>query len=138
MPADRQRTLRALEVVRSTGRTLADWQQRRDGGLGVAAVQGIIVDRPRAELNARAERRLAAMLVAGAREEVAALLALGLPAEVPVMKALAVPQLAAHLAGRCSIDDAMAQALIVTRQYQKRQQTWARNQFPDWSPVCPD
>jgi tRNA dimethylallyltransferase len=32
----------------------------------------------------------------------------------------------------------MAQALIVTRQYQKRQQTWARNQFPDWSPVCPD
>ena len=49
-----------------------------------------------------------------------------------------VPQLAAHLAGRCSIDDAMAQALIVTRQYQKRQQTWARNQFPDWSRVCPD
>ena len=138
MPADRQRTLRALEVVRSTGRTLADWQQRRDGGLGVAAVQGIIVDRPRAELNARAERRLAAMLVAGAREEVAALLALGLPAEVPVMKALAVPQLASHLAGRCSIDDAMAQALIVTRQYQKRQQTWACNQFPDWSRVCPD
>ena len=78
---------------------------------------------------------LAAMLVAGAREEVAALLALGLPAEVPVMKALAVPQLAAHLAGRCSSDDAMAQALIVTRQYQKRQQTWARNQFPDWSRV---
>ena len=31
-----------------------------------------------------------------------------------------------------------AQALIVTRQYQKRQQTWARNQFPDWSRVCPD
>jgi tRNA dimethylallyltransferase len=138
MPADRQRTLRALEVVRSTGRTLADWQQRRDGGLGVMAVQGIIVDRPRPELNARAERRLAAMLAAGARDEVAALLALELPAEVPVMKALAVPQLAAHLAGRCSIDDAMAQALIATRQYQKRQQTWARNQFPDWNRVGPD
>jgi tRNA dimethylallyltransferase len=137
MPADRQRTLRALEVVRSTGRTLADWQQRRDGGLGVAAVQGIIVDRPRAELNARAEQRLAAMLAAGARDEVAALLALELPADVPVMKALAVPQLAAHLAGRCSIDDAMAQALIATRQYQKRQQTWARNQFPDWQRAFP-
>jgi tRNA dimethylallyltransferase len=137
MPADRQRTLRALEVVRSTGRTLADWQQRRDGGLGVTAVQGIIVDRPRAELNARAERRLSAMLAAGAREEVAALLALGLPAEVPVMKALAVPQLAAHLAGQISLDEAMAQALIATRQYQKRQQTWARNQFPDWQRICP-
>jgi tRNA dimethylallyltransferase len=137
MPADRQRTLRALEVVRSTGRPLADWQQRRDGGLGVAAVQGIIVDRPRAELNARAERRLSAMLAAGAREEVAALLALGLPAEVPVMKALAVPQLAAHLAGQISLDAATAQALAATRQYQKRQHTWARNQFPDWQRICP-
>jgi tRNA dimethylallyltransferase len=137
MPADRQRTLRALEVVRSTGRTLADWQQRRDGGLGVAAVQGIIVDRPRAELNVRAEHRLSAMLAAGAQGEVAALQALGLPAEVPVMKALAVPQLAAHLAGRMSLEDAMAQALIATRQYQKRQQTWARNQFPGWQRICP-
>ena len=133
MPADRQRTLRALEVVRSTGRTLADWQQHREGGLGAAAVQGIIVDRPRPELNARARTRLAAMLAAGALEEVAALVALGLPADVPVMKALAVPQLAGHLAGSISLDDAMAAALIATCQYQKRQQTWARNQFADWT-----
>jgi tRNA dimethylallyltransferase len=124
MPADR-------------GRTLADWQQQRDGGLGVAAVQGIIVDRPRAELNARAATRLDAMLAAGALDEVAALLALGLPDDVPVMKALAVPQLAAHLAGAIGLDVAMAQALHVTRQYQKRQQTWARNQFPDWQRIGP-
>lgn len=132
MPADRQRTLRALEVVRATGRPLADWQQHREGGLGPAAVQGIIVDRPRAELHVRAHTRLQAMLVAGALDEVAALVALRLPAEVPVMKALAVPQLAAHLAGDISLDAAMAAALIATRQYQKRQQTWGRNQFGDW------
>nr|WP_033372790.1 tRNA (adenosine(37)-N6)-dimethylallyltransferase MiaA [Sandarakinorhabdus sp. AAP62] len=137
MPADRQRTLRALEVVRSTGRPLADWQQRRDGGLGPTAVQGVIVDRPRAELNARAATRLQAMLAAGALDEVAALLALGLPADVPVMKALAVPQLAAHMAGAIDLDAAMAQALHATSQYQKRQQTWARNQFPDWQRVGP-
>ncbi len=136
MPADRQRTLRALEVVRSTGRTLSDWQSRRDGGLGVDAVQGLVVDRPRPELNARAETRLAAMLAAGALAEVAALLRLGLPAEAPVMKALAVPQLAAHLAGQCSLQAAMADALVATRQYQKRQQTWARNQFGDWARVA--
>jgi tRNA dimethylallyltransferase len=100
-------------------------------------VQGIIVDRPRAELNRRAEIRLQAMLATGALDEVAALLALGLPADVPVMKALAVPQLAAHLAGRISLDEAMSQALIATRQYQKRQQTWARNQFPDWQRAWP-
>ncbi len=132
MPADRQRTLRALEVVRSTGQTLAAWQQQREGGLGPAAVQGLVVDRPRAELHARAQSRLAAMLAAGALAEVSALLALGLPAGAPVMKALAVPQLAAHLAGACSLDAALAEALAATRQYQKRQQTWSRNQLADW------
>jgi len=135
MPADRQRTLRALEVVRATGRPLAHWQQRREGGLGEAAVQGFVIDRPRPELNARAETRLMAMLAAGALDEVAALLALNLPADAPVMKALAVPQLAAHLAGEVPLAEAMAQALIVTRQYQKRQQTWMRNQFPDWQRI---
>ena len=138
MPADRQRTLRALEVVRSTGRRLADWQQHREGGLGAVAVQGIIVDRPRTDLHARAESRLTAMLAAGALEEVAALIKLALPAEVPVMKALAVPQLAAHLAGSISLADAMAQALAATRQYQKRQRTWARGQFPDWMRISFD
>lgn len=137
MPADRQRILRALEVVRSTGRTLADWQQQRSGGLGEAAVQGLVVDRPRAELNARAQTRLAAMLAAGALAEVAALLALGLPADAPVMKALAVPQFAAHLAGECSLDSAIAAAFVATRQYQKRQQTWARNQFYNYQHVRP-
>lgn len=137
MPADRQRTLRALEVVRSTGRPLAAWQQKREGGLGAAAVQGIIVDRPRAELHARAETRLQLMLAAGALDEVAALLALGLPVDLPVMKALAVPQLAAHLAGQISLAVAMEQALFATRQYQKRQQTWVRNQCPDWQRVTP-
>jgi tRNA dimethylallyltransferase len=135
MPADRQRTLRALEVVRATGRPLGQWQLRREGGLGQAAVQGFVVDRPRAELNARAEARLQGMLAAGALDEVAALLALDLPAEAPVMKALAVPQLAAHLAGALSLDDAMAQALAATRQYQKRQQTWVRGQVPGWQRI---
>ena len=132
MPADRQRTLRALEVVRSTGYPLAHWQQRREGGLGRDAIQGVVVDRPRGELNARADRRLRAMLAAGALDEVAALLSRRLPADTPVMKALAVPQLAAHLAGTLSLHEAMEQALNVTRRYQKRQQTWARHQFPDW------
>jgi len=135
MPADRQRTLRALEVVRSSGRTLGDWQQQREGGIGEAAVQALVVERPRADLHARAESRLAAMLAAGALDEVAALLALGLAEDAPVMKALAVPQLTAHLAGVIGLEQAMAQALFATRQYQKRQSTWARGQVPGWQRV---
>ncbi len=135
MPADRQRILRALEVVRSSGKPLGHWQQQREGGLGQAAVQGIVVDRPRAALHARAQARLQAMMAGGALAEVAALLALGLPGDAPVMKALAVPQLAAHLAGTLSLHGAVAQALIATRQYQKRQSTWARGQLLGWERI---
>ena len=137
MPADRQRTLRALEVVRSTGQPLSHWQQQRAGGLGAAAVQGFVVERPRAELHDRAAARLQAMLAAGALAEVAALVQLGLAADVPVMKALAVPQLAAHLAGQIGLEAALAQALAATRQYQKRQLTWARNQLSAWPRLAP-
>lgn len=137
MPADRQRTLRALEVVRATGRPIGHWQQQREGGLGAAAVAGFVVERPRAELHARAGARLAAMLADGALAEVVALLDRGLPADAPVMKALAVPQLARHLAGEADLATAMAQALAATRQYQKRQLTWARHQFPDWPRLAP-
>lgn len=138
MPADRQRTLRALEVVRATGRPLAHWQQQRRGGLGADAVQGLVVSRPRSELNARARLRLEAMVRQGALAEVAALMARQLPADRPVMKALAVPQLAAHLAGEISLADAVALAAVATCRYQKRQTTWCRHQFPNWPAIPAD
>lgn len=137
MPADRQRTLRALEVVRSTGKPLSHWQQQRCGGLGPAAVQGLVVTRPRTALNDRAGQRLRAMIDHGALAEVAALVARRLPPDVPVMKALAVPQLAAHLAGTMTLDAALAAAIRATCQYQKRQATWCRHQFPHWMAVTP-
>ena len=132
-PADRQRTMRALEVVRSTGQPLAHWQAAATGGIGATmAVHGIIVDRPRAELQARIEARFAAMIDAGALAEVERLLARGLDRELPVMKALGVPPLIAVLKGTMTLAEATAAAGADTRRYAKRQQTWFRNQTPGW------
>ncbi len=132
-PADRQRVMRALEVLRSTGQTLAMWQSAATGGLAATmAVRGVVVDRPRAELHARIETRFAAMLAAGALAEAAALAARRLDPALPVMKALGVAPLLAVLAGKTTLAEATAAALADTRQYAKRQQTWFRNQTPDW------
>lgn len=137
-PADRQRTMRALEVVRSTGRPLAHWQTAATGGIAATmAVRGIVVDRPRAELHARVAARFAAMLEAGALAEVERLLARGLDPALPVMKALGVPPLIAVLTGRSTLADAVAAACADTRRYAKRQQTWFRNQTPEWERVHP-
>ena len=129
-PNDTTRVARALEVVRSTGRTLADWQQNKEGGIGdqIQLIPLILLP-PRDWLYARCDTRFVQMMDAGL-DEVAALLARGLDADLPVMRAIGVPELADHLAGHLSRDAALAAAQMATRNYAKRQFTWFRNQPP--------
>jgi tRNA dimethylallyltransferase len=56
----------------------------------------------------------------------------GLDDSLPAAKALGLPQLWRHLAGETSLEAAISEAQIATRQYAKRQQTWFRNRMNDW------
>jgi tRNA dimethylallyltransferase len=123
--------------MRSTGRSLLDWQHHRVGGIaGDHDVRAMVVDIDREALRARVAPRLWAMLAAGALAEVAALVARHLPADRPVLRALGVAEFAAVLDGRLSPDAAVTAAATATRQYQKRQMTWARSQVPGWGRVA--
>ena len=134
--ADRQRILRGLEVVRSTRRSLLDWQREpADGIAGDFDVRGMVVDIDREALRARVVPRLEAMLAAGAQDEIAALMARGLAADRPVLRALGVAAFAALLAGQLTRGEAIAAAATATRRYQKRQLTWGRSQVPGWRRV---
>lgn len=134
-PADTTRVARALEVVRATGRTLADWQQAREGGIAdTIALAPLILLPPRDWLRTRCDTRLIQMFEGGAIEEVEALLARHLDPDLPAMRAIGVPQIAAFLRGEISRADALEAAQAATRQYAKRQYTWFRHQPPaDWS-----
>ena len=133
-PNDRQRIARALEVKRSTGVTLADWQMAKAGGIGDEIdLYPLLLLPERQWLYDRCDRRFETMLEAGAIEEVAALLARGLDPDLPVMRAIGVPEIAAALAG--TIDEAtmIAAGQQATRNYAKRQFTWFRRQPPvEW------
>lgn len=133
-PADTTRVARALEVVRSTGRPLADWQQDREGGIaGGIALAPLVLLPPRDWLRDRCDRRLVQMFEGGAIDEAAALVARDLDPALPVMRAIGVPQIAALLGGKISREGALEQAQSATRQYAKRQFTWFRHQPPpDW------
>lgn len=138
-PTDTTRIARALEVVRSTGRTLTAWQQERVGGIGdTITLAAAILLPPREWLTERCDRRLAAMFDNGAVAEVLALLErTDVPADAPVRRAIGVAEIAAWQAGQRSREDALAAARYATRQYAKRQYTWFRNQPPpDWLRVC--
>ncbi|QYU69294.1 tRNA (adenosine(37)-N6)-dimethylallyltransferase MiaA [Leptolyngbya sp. 15MV] len=131
-PADSARTCRALEVVRSTGRTLAQWQARKAGGIGGdIALHPLVLLPPREWLYARCDLRFAAMLDGDAVAEVAALLERGLDPALPVMRAIGVPEIAAMLKGELSRDQCLVAGQLATRRYAKRQYTWFRHQPPE-------
>jgi tRNA dimethylallyltransferase len=135
-PADKQRLIRALEVVIATGRGLTDWHNDQKPALAAGSWAAGVIEPEREALYARCEVRLGAMLEAGALDEVAALAARGLDAELPVMKAVGVREFAAYLSGETNLDHALKAARQETRHYAKRQLTWLRNQTPDWPRVA--
>jgi len=132
-PSDRQRILRALEVVAATGKSLREFQgARAPPPLGPREWRGLFLAPDRAWLNARIASRFTAMLRQGALEEVAALARRGLDPALPVMRAHGVPHLIAHLQGRLPLANAETLSVNDTRHYSKRQFTWARHQMSEF------
>jgi tRNA dimethylallyltransferase len=137
-PTDRQRILRALEVLEATGRSLVSFHGSREAGplTGIATLR-VFLSPDRAVLRERIDSRLDAMMEGGALDEVLALSARRLDPQLPVMRAYGVPPLMRHIAGEIGIDEAVAEAKAGTRHYAKRQLTWFRHQMPDWTWVAP-
>ncbi len=133
-PADAARIARALEVVRSTGFPLAQWQAQRESGIGAdVSLSAAVLLPDRDRLYERCDRRFAKMLAGGAISEVEALLSRDLDPALPVMRAIGVREIAGYLRGEWSLAEAEAQASQATRNYAKRQYTWFRRQPPpDW------
>lgn len=136
-PHDRQRLIRAREVLVATGRSLADWQAAAPAPVVLPRpMAGLALLPPRAEVHARIARRLTAMIEVGALAELEALRGLGLPPDLPLMKAVAVRELLGYLEGRVDLASALERATIQTRRYAKRQLTWLRHQMPELTPVA--
>ncbi|WP_018387763.1 tRNA (adenosine(37)-N6)-dimethylallyltransferase MiaA [Ancylobacter sp. FA202] len=134
-PSDTQRLMRALEVFEATGRPLARWQEAPAEGpvLPAADCVRLFLATDRTVLRARIADRFHAMMAQGALEEARALLARGLPADRTLLKAHGMPWFARHLAGEIPLKAAVEGAILDTRHYAKRQETWFRHQLDGWT-----
>lgn len=131
-PQDSTRVARALEVIRSTGRPLGEWQLQRAGGIAnLIQLHPLILLPDRPWLYERCDRRFAAMLDHGAVAEVEALLARRLDPDLPVMRAIGVSEISALIRGELTRDEVLARGAQATRNYAKRQYTWFRRQSDD-------
>jgi tRNA dimethylallyltransferase len=132
-PSDPQRVVRALEVIEATGTSLAEWQGGETAPvLSPEGVLRLVVAPERETIYARLDARFDRMIEQGALEEVRALIALRLDPGLPAMRAHGVRELAAHLVGVCSLEEAVSRAKTETRRYAKRQMTWLRRFMADW------
>jgi tRNA dimethylallyltransferase len=138
-PSDRQRVLRALEVLAASGSPLASFHGARAApALKPGEWTGLFLAPGRDALNRRIDTRFDAMLKEGALDEVAALAKRRLDPALPVMRAHGVPHLIAHLEGKLALDEAAERAKLDTRHYAKRQFTWARHQLKGFEWVVPE
>lgn len=135
-PADKQRIARGLEVWEASGKPLSVWQEEAREAQRASARERrharLVLAPERALLYARAEARFAAMLEGGALDEVTALRDSRGDVPRPLLALHGVAPLLSHLRGECSLDAAAAAAKQQTRNYAKRQTTWARRRMSDW------
>lgn len=130
-PSDSARVARALEVVRSTGRPLAEWQKERVGGIaGEVELAPLVLLPPRDWLYRRCDERFERMMSDEGIEEVRSLLRRALNPMLPAMRAIGVREIAALLGGTLSREEALASGRTATRRYAKRQYTWFSRQPP--------
>ena len=135
--ANLARVQRAWEVLRATGRGLADWQRDTPPPVLAREACAAFVFRPGVEwLNDRIDRRFDLMMDQGALEEARAELPFWQPLR-PSARAIGAPELIAHLRGEMDLAAAMAAAKLASRQYAKRQRTWFRSRMGDWQAVVP-
>ena len=127
----RQRMQRALEMALLTGRPLGWWHEHRAAEKKGLEALTFVLSLPRETLYERINRRVDAMLDAGLVAEVAELLEAGYAPDAPGMTATGYPEIAAHLAGRTSLEEAADRIRRKTRGYARRQLTWFRNQLPE-------
>ena len=136
-PHNHQRLLRALEVIRATGRPMSSqWQAAKSSvavsGLPIKLVTAVVGPSQRQVLHERIRQRFEAMLQAGFLAEVEALMQRDdLHPDLPALRAVGYRQAWHFLRGDCSHGQFVEAALAATRQLAKRQLTWLRR----WSEV---
>ena len=122
-----RRTIRALEVIFSTGRRFSDQRGSGDSPYQLATI-GLI--RPREVLYRRVDERIDKMFADGLLDEVKTLLAKGYSASLPSMSAIGYRECVSVIKGEMTIAQAKAEMMRITRVFVRRQANWFKESDP--------
>jgi len=131
-PTDTQRSIRAYEVMHFTKKPLHDWFQNTKSYFNKDDFLKIYIDYPRDELIQRIGKRVEKMIKLGAVQEVRKFVKLKVRKDKSVNKAIGINEIKEYLKDKKDMSDVIEKISIKTRQYAKKQSTWARGNMKSW------
>ncbi len=129
---DTQRSIRAYEVKKFTNKSLFDWYNETYSDFTQDSFIKLYIDYPRVRLLERISSRTNQMLVDGAIKEAKSFYKLQIKKDLSSNKVIGLNEIKEYLDKRININELKEKISIKTRQYAKRQSTWARGQMSDW------
>ncbi len=137
-PTDTQRSVRAYEVKKFTEKSLYEWFKNTKSNFSKDDFIKFYIDYPRQELINRINLRTEEMIVNGAINEVKNFIKLRVRKDKSANKAIGVNEIRGYLNGQKDLNDIKEKIAIKTRQYAKRQSTWARGNMVNWIKLKPN
>jgi tRNA dimethylallyltransferase len=136
-PNNVRRTVRALEVILSTGKRFSD-QKSRGYRLYDPLLLGLTL--PRVELYQRIDERITRMINSGFIDEVRRLLDLGYSPDLPTLSAIGYGEIVVYIQGKITLDEAILLIKRRTRTFVRRQANWFKKNDPDihWFQMAKD
>ena len=136
-PTDSQRSIRAYEVKKFTKKSLYEWFKKTKSNFLEADFFKLYIDYPRQELIERINQRTEKMIENGAIKEVKDFIKLKVRKDNSVNKAIGVVEIKDFLNKEKNLEQIKEKIAIKTRQYAKRQSTWARGNMMSWIKLKP-
>jgi len=134
---DVQRSIRAYEVKLFTKKSIYDWYRETKSKFKNKDFIKLYIDFPRSELVERINLRVKKMLELGAIQEVNKFLKLRVPSNKSITNAIGITEIKNLIKNKLSKEQAIEKISIKTRQYAKRQVTWARGNMKNWKKIKP-
>ena len=136
-PNDTQRSIRAYEIKSYTDISMYDWLVRTESQFKNSDFLKLYIETKREKLIERINLRTLNMINGGAINEVKKFLKLKIRKDQSVNKVIGIAELTQYLNHEVTLDEAKELISIKTRQYAKRQATWARTRMTSWKKIKP-
>jgi len=136
-PNDTQRSIRAYEIKSYTDISMYDWLVRTESEFKNSDFLKLYIETKREKLIERINLRTLNMINGGAINEVKKFLKLKIRKDQSVNKVIGIAELTQYLNHEVTLDEAKELISIKTRQYAKRQATWARTRMTSWKKIKP-